>query len=165
MRRRFSCSWAWHAAALCCGAAYLQLRALLALLSCGFTCGAEQCGLRAAGPRDEWPVDSFLQFHFSCNILSILSFFFSLAQPFSSNKTEGTFGSAKIALRGTSVWKSHSTVSEWYRYWATCNKACEGLDLLTNHVMGFKKTHTHTCSEISYRITVVECIGRAQTIP
>ena len=25
--------------------------------------------------------------------------------------------------------------------------------------------HTHTCSEISYRITVVECIGRAQTIP
>jgi len=22
----------------------------------------------------------------------------------------------------------------------------------------------HTCSEISYRITVVECIGRAQTI-
>ena len=28
-----------------------------------------------------------------------------------------------------------------------------------------KHTHTHTCSEISYRITDVECIGRAQTIP
>ena len=26
-------------------------------------------------------------------------------------------------------------------------------------------THTHTCSEISYRITVVECIGRAQNNP
>ena len=28
-----------------------------------------------------------------------------------------------------------------------------------------EQTHTHTCSEISYRITDVECIGRAQTIP
>jgi hypothetical protein len=25
-------------------------------------------------------------------------------------------------------------------------------------------THTHTCSEISYRITDVECIGRAKTL-
>ena len=27
------------------------------------------------------------------------------------------------------------------------------------------QTHTHTCSETSLRIFVVECIARAQTIP
>ena len=31
------------------------------------------------------------------------------------------------------------------------------------HILYMSKTHTHTCSEISYRITDVECISRAQT--
>ena len=35
----------------------------------------------------------------------------------------------------------------------------------TSIQMARAHTHPHTCSEISYRITDVECIGRAQTIP
>ena len=46
------------------------------------------------------------------------------------------------------------------------------LDTKQNHQPNKRKfyicadgPHTHTCSEISYRITDVECIERAQTIP
>ena len=139
---------AWHTdAALSCGAAYMRLRALLTLPLAAASPEALGSELQAANLSDERLVESL----FHCLISpvtyhNVTSLVFHWQDRSSLTKLRELLVKAKIAPRGENQSGSPTQrYPEMDRYWATCNKACDGLDLLTNHVMGFKKnTHTHT---------------------
>ena len=123
----------------------MRLRALLTLPLAAASPEALGSELQAANLSDERLVESL----FHCLISpvtyhNVTSLVFHWQDRSSLTKLRELLVKAKIAPRGENQSGSPTQrYPEMDRYWATCNKACDGLDLLTNHVMGFKK-HTHT---------------------
>ena len=90
-------------------------------------------------------------------------------------KKEGSFTSIQMLHTHTPFFThTHTFLSHTIFHTQHCHTPSFTHNIVTHNLLthSLSNTHTHThrtlshtCSEISYRITDVECIGRAQTIP